>query len=1007
MNRDIFLAGIICGLSLLAADESIMGRDTSIKWRTDSALLEFIPQALRARIQADEGSEGTFSTLVKNNGKRYMQVQMGAYEYAIVRPVCLNGGAPLCSLYSGYNTVLLPNNAMGDFSFGIKAFKENSSKTGPWFDFESLWLTDAPTNAPIIQLAANEDVATVGSKLNVRLVTEAPVAGDVKVRFFVGPSFINYRFNNDKAIVLKHQNRNVYEASFKVDKHALSFSSKENPDLFIMAMAEIHNKNCYFKLPFQIDVKTKNRMDLDAAPLGELYVRDERELWEQRVKGDNIAHGVKCDITPLPSYHLTTDDNDCMDLTDGNLTSRIDDKLWWDKGCIGWLEGSGHSYIRLDFGKVQPLGKAVIRLLGGTTGNFKFPATISAHVSKDGKYYYTTASIQKLAPCESGQCDWKRYYYLNEERSVPNTRVYPFELPLNADGRYLIIEIEGETGAIFSDELAVIKAEGKTSGYNNAYGGKGKELPMEGLVIRPRVPEIAVIAGLPAPQALQITDMRVGRPKNAPAGSMVLEFPKGVKIINDNEFKSEELPDGGMRYVLELKGRFNAGQTVQSPVFFLSADKTASGSVTIYGISDGVPQLKSTVPLKVVELPPFEPFKRMHVSLSWMGEDLGRAWPDFWSNWRRLGFNTVSTFPRYWQSEAAVRNGGKYVDDAHKEGYKVIMNESCFHVMTKGKKAGDEMFCQIPGSPNTWLCPTYRGEAYQRELERVANCVRISRPDYVFYDIEIWHNAHKSAPLCSRCRPLLENSGKSLDDFLYDMGTETVKDLKEAVGKGAEAAGIPMPIVASYNRHAAKPKYAIEDWNRLYPQYLDIAEPSLYVCGRAQDVHDCIRKNREIMGGKMIIPWLTAGTYGEFDSCKIEQMVLEALMNGAMGVTYFQAKDFYDSPLDFYYHAKALAELRPYENLLMGGKPLHVVGDNKEMTYSMIQNDREFLLLVGNYKSAKPKVKLTLPFVPESILDVRSGKNCRPSGRKFTFEVPKNDVRLFHIISKGRLYTCG
>ena len=282
-------------------------------------------------------------------------------------------------------------------------------------------------------------------------------------------------------------------------------------------------------------------------------------------------------------------------------------------------------------------------------------------------------------------------------------------------------------------------------------------------------------------------------------------------------------------------------------------------------------------------------------------------------------------------------------------------------------------------------------------MERIANCVKNSKPDYVFYDIEIWHNAHHSAPLCQRCRPLLDKSGKSLDEFLYDMGTETMRDVKEAVRKGAKAAGIPMPVVASYNRHAVYPKYAIEKWDYIYPEYVEMAQPSLYVCGRALDVHKCIRNNYNILGNKKIVPWLTAGTYGEFDSYKIEQMVLEALMNGAGGITYFQIADFYDSPLDFYYHAKALAELRPYEDLMMDGTVLSTEGDNKDMTYSMIQNGDEVLLLVGNYKAAKPKVTFPLPFKPKAIRDLRLGKDINPTGKDFVFEVPKDDVRLFYI----------
>ena len=998
MRKIAFFMGALGCLALFASDVLIKAQDKTRKWTADNALLEYIPDALRVRIQADAVTSGTYSTDVRNEGRHYMQVYMGSYEYAIVNPVCNINGKPLFNLYSGYNTVVLPSEAKADFNFGITAQKEAAGKTGPWFDLRTIRFTDTPLYAPVVQLAKGEEVARLGGKLTIRMETEAQVAGGViSVRFFVGPSFIKYRFSKEEAVALKCVKGNIYEGTVTIDKDALSFSSKENPSFFISAEAYVHNKSCYYRLPFPIEVKTEHGIDMKQAPLSALHVRDAREQWADSTKGENLARGLRCELLPLPDYNLTTDDKDTMDLTDGKLTNRIDDKLWWDKDCIGWYGGSGHSFIKLDLGKEQPLKKAVIRIMGGTSDNFKFPSTITAHISKDGKKYYTPFSMQKLAPCESGQCDWKRYYYLDEERKTPDTRVHAFELFLNADARYVIIEIEGSTGAIFCDELAIIKAESKDKEFNSVYKETGKELPLEGLIIRPRVAEIAVIAGLPCPQALQITDMRPPKGKKSAPAEMALELPKGVSIINDKDFTKAPLSDGGMRYTLKLKENFKLGKTINSPVFFLAAALGTTGNVTIYGISEGVPQFKTTVPLKVVEAPKIEPFKRMQNSLAWMSDAVGQTWPDFFDNWRRLGFFAVSTFPRYWGKGPKLAAKQKFVDDAHKAGYKVIMNESCFHVMEKGKKAGDEIYCQVPGVPNKWLCPTYRGEAYQKEMARIAENVKNSKPDFVFYDIEIWGPATRSVPLCQRCRPLLEKSGKSLDEFLYSLGTEIMGDVKEAVRKGAEAAGIPMPVIGSYNRHAAAPKYAIENWNYLYPDNFKMAQPSLYVCGRAQDVHDCIRKNHQILGNRDIIPWLSTGTYGEFESYKVEQMVLEAIMNGAMGITYFCERNFYDSPLDFYYHAKALEALRPYEDLIMDAKLLTTVGDNKDMTYTLLQKGNEAMLLVGNYKAAPPKVTFLLPFKPKAIVDARTGEKIKPTGKKFTFDVPKNDVRLFYI----------
>ena len=720
--------------------------------------------------------------------------------------------------------------------------------------------------------------------------------------------------------------------------------------------------------------------------------KEMRDLWTSRIQGTNLALGKKCQLVPAPDYHLTKSDTDPFDLTDGAFASKSEERLWFYKGAVGWYESIGHSFIKVDLEEVQPIEKLVIRLLGGSTGNFKFPSWMTVHVSKDGKLFHEAVSMQKLAPCESDQCDWKRYFYIEEDLPWGRSWTYPFELFVQAEARYVILEIKAESGSIFSDEMAIIKAEIQGPDFNAAYKTDGLEIPMDGLLIRPRVHEIVVMPTLPTAQKLMVTDLRPDKVKNKDFGKLIMEFPKGVKIINEREFTVEETASG-TKYICDLTR--SKGKT---PSFYLDAKATAKGNVTIYAETSEGPQFKSVVPLKIVQpIKITKPFERLHISLSWMGENAGRAWPNFFENWRSLGFNVVSTFPRYWSNEGRVKEGGQYVDDAHAAGFKVIMNESCFHVMTNGKKEGHEMFCQIPGKENKWLCPSYRGEYYQKEMERVARCVRNSKPDYVFYDIEIWHKAKTSALKCTRCQAKLKESGKSLEDFLFECGKETVADLKIAVQRGAEEAGIPMPVLGSYNRHAASKAYAIERWEEIYPASIDMAQPSLYVCGRAQDVHNCIRRNYNILGNKKIVPWLTAGTYGEFDSYKMEQMVLEALMNGASGITYYKIENFYDSPLDFYYHAKALAEIRPYEDLVMDGVPTEITGSNAELTYSMLLKGNELLLMVGNYRGATPATTVKLPFKAKEVLDLREGKPVSATGETIAFDVPKNEIRLFYI----------
>ena len=144
------------------------------------------------------------------------------------------------------------------------------------------------------------------------------------------------------------------------------------------------------------------------------------------------------------------------------------------------------------------------------------------------------------------------------------------------------------------------------------------------------------------------------------------------------------------------------------------------------------------------------------------------------------------------------------------------------------------------------------------------------------------------------------------------------------------------------------------------------------------------------------MPWLTTGCYGEYDSHWVEPIVLEALMNGAGGILYFQFSYFADSPLDFYYHALAVMKLAPYEDLLINGEYSEVRDRTGKMLCSMVRRGNELLLLAGNYLRAEPSTAVMLPFCKAKVLDLNTGKSFA-AGREFKFRVDPGKFGLFHI----------
>lgn len=1002
MKKRIFNSFLLAVIAVSArASESIwecdLGKADISKWKLNNISFEKADQSLRIKIAGNPSNYGTFYHYVPSGGPEYyLQVKMGQIEDSKANPGVTNlssGGKYFGSLHSGWNTFSMMNVQQKNFALAFVQAGSKGQPVGPWVDYSLARITQVPLNGLTVTLESGDGTAKVGDSLIFRYYPTGPLMEKtLEARCFTAKNFVEFNFSKKNLIRLESAN-GIYEKKIEITADAMGIKSDSTDAL--TAMVKVNGESSYFTLPFKLDIQTANPIPSALVTAATPQVRDDRRLWFDRTRGVNLALGKKVLMYPPPDYALTKDENDAFNLTDGKLTERNDDKIWFDRSAVGWIENGNDRFLKISLGEMQPVGKLVIRCLGGSSLHYRFPNQFELYVSKDDDKFYNCASMEKVLLSESSQSDFEKFYYLEEEGGYHSTRMYPFELKVNADARHLLLKITGETGFFFTDELAVIKAEKKDSDYNRAYENPGKVIPMSGMVIRPRVEELAMIVDLPAPQKFVIQDMRAAEEKGKPV-EMVVELPTWAQIVKSNG-KYEKNAAGAKdydRYVFPLK---ETGGKFSSPTIYLALNGSADDKPAFtYARLDGKDHYKSELPLKVVKLPEIKPFERLHISLSWMTEGAAMSWPDFLTNWRKLGFNNVSSFPRYWYA-GKNEEIPKFLERARTEGFKVIMNECPFHVMLAKNKNKAEIYCRLPDAKTKAPCPSYRGEYYRKEMERITLCTKVSKPDYVFYDIEFWHRSKATAAKCTRCQEALAKSGKTFEEFIFDCGTETVRDAKAAVKAGAEQAGIPMPVIGSYDRKPLRPDYAIEKFDLIYPEYIDMAQPSLYVSGRAYAVHDNIRGNYRLMKNKKIIPWLTTGCYGEFESYKVEPMVLEALLNGAGGVTYFQYNNFTDSPLDFYYHALALSYIRPYEDLIADGEVLEPEGSNDRHLYSAVRKGDEMLLLAGNYRRDPEATTVKLPFRKiNKITDLCSGQEIK-GGVDFQFDVPKGGIRLFHI----------
>ncbi|MCF6177463.1 MAG: hypothetical protein L3J71_17040 [Victivallaceae bacterium] len=986
-------------------------------WRFNNITGQIVNDALRV---SETGAKhyGSFYRYVPFNLKKgtafnYLQIKIVKIEKLSDKLSASNassGGKGFGQLYSGWNTFDLTaqpalQGKSGSFACSIIQLGTRGSGKSGYADIDLVRIVKVPLNGLTIDLQSSGK-AQVGGKLLFRYYAKGKLAKTPQVKCYITPGMVEYKLAGGKAIVLNDSGKNgdaiagdkIYSVLIVIDKNAPKFISTSRKKLLMSTSVNGLNSSAY--VSFDCNIKGAGRV-ISAAPVtmpvGGRYLK----LWKKETKGKNLALGKPLIYSIKPTYRLTVKGGtDLTDLTDGKLSSYKRELIWFDRNAVGWYQNSAVNgvTILLDLGKVEPINKVVMRCLAGKAqSNLVCPKKFELFVSKDGKKFYRTASMQKLMPGEKSQSDLKRFFYIDE---LGEAYVYPFVLQAGADARYIGIKIYGDADAVFSDELAVIKAETPqiaSVDYNQAYRKSSTALHTDGFIIRPRLDELVIAENMMVPNSLLVEDM-TGKKKSRPNIKLIIETPPQVTLVKPESVKTEVTVNGKkcIRWTMPMKWG-HSKRPLSDPLFFTASGKIpADATATFYVDYPGVKVIKTTVPVRAIEFPVVTlRLKRLHISLAWMGIRPSEYWPGFLDIWKQLGFNAVSCFPRYWKGTKQEKQA--FLAKARADGYKVVMNESPFHMMQKPfrKKPGAEIYSQMPNGKSKNVCPSYRGQYYIKELERVAKNVKNSRPDYVFWDIEIWYKGAREAAKCSRCKAGQQQSGKPMEEYLRLQGRQSFADLYAAVEQGS--AGGKMPIVASYNHHAVKPvHHLVTDFNLIYPEYVKLAQPSLYVAGRALDVHNSIRKNYQLMKSRNIVPWLSTGTYGELEPYKIEQMVLEALLNGASGITYYWYGDF-DTSLDFYYHAKALAAIAPYEDLIMDGLVLEPTGSNGAMTYSGIRKGNEMLLLIGNYAKTDPETIFVAPFNKVTVIkDLRSGKKITPTAN-LKLNVPRGDIRLLYI----------
>lgn len=721
-----------------------------------------------------------------------------------------------------------------------------------------------------------------------------------------------------------------------------------------------------------------------------------RKRWKELTFGENLAAGKRVVFNHVPNYKLTKDENDPYDLTNGKLSIQKNDRIWFKSDSVGWTTADTGLTLLIDLENSEPIRNVVIRLLGGKEqGSLVFPSEIEVIASEDGKTFHTIAKKSKVTFSEKEEAENnpEEFFYLPEEGKA---YMEPFHFPVHLKARYIGFILTAPHGFLFSDELAVIKADAEQK-TGNLSAFPERNIVSRGVAMLPRQPELFISSNVVTPNWFYIHDLRE---KKTPV-TFTIDLPEGISLKTNAGIarKQSHLKQPNHWVLTEVyQGKQPPYSDVFGPFYFEIQEgavipENATAVITPEDI-DSVDNIQ-VIPIRVGKIPEVPKLTHLDVSLGWMEDKEPPHYPDFYRSFAAMGFNTVSTFPRNHRTPEAREWLDSFVAEARANHFKVLYNESPFHVMWRVRKEEPELLNQLSSGPGKNACPSYTGQFYQEEIERIATIAKRIHPDFVFFDIEFWHGGAREAENCRVCQKAFSESKlESWEQFLISLGTRMQRDLQKAIAGTAPDGSTP--VSGNYSANVQNsPYHLVHDIRALYPEYVDLVQPSVYNRGNVRATHERIRDNENWMQQRDLIPWLTPATYGTYPPHRLEQVILEAVLNGSRGITYYSFWDF--DPIHFYYHSRALSRLAPYQQMLRKGKRITVTGSSEKLLYSSAGNHQEALVLISNDGKVDEITDIQFPDQNvKSIQDTNEPSVQIPSLEKI--KVPADGQRLFHVI---------
>jgi len=685
---------------------------------------------------------------------------------------------------------------------------------------------------------------------------------------------------------------------------------------------------------------------------------------------------------------------------------------------IGYHGGPSYSILEtiginmcIDLQKEEYLKKTSINLNGHV--RFGKPKEITCVVSQDGINFYTVGIKQRLLTYGKATKPFAKTFLttnykkgnslLASEDAVKSYRnqswqTFTFDLE-GIKARYVGFNIKGQ-GIIFNaNEWEIYGADKTNNSINNQIYASTRKFqftighgiaPEDDVFFGPRIDTLYISNNIITPNFCFTLDCR-SNGKKAKGGNAPLEFnislPSGVEIIKtklleDHSFKIIKGHGTNRKhysFVINNKkntwNKYIEKRHKVGPLYFKTDRKLkANEYASFYCKTKNKTYTAKRVPIAILDIPKVKEELPFLSSITWMYESQSSGWPNFFENYKHLGFNAFPIFPRFYMKYSndfkIIPQMNNLIKKARANNLKIIYNESPLHLILRGGKDNKDARCQgLKDNQVSWICPSYNGPRYQKEMKRIENISRLIKPDVFMADIEVFSRGIKARKSCSRCQAGLKKSGLSSDEYYTDCGTRIIQDINKAVSAGGTniKSGLYGCAKGTYHKIFA--------FDKIYPKYIQLAQASLYEAGNLDVYYKAFKASYENVKQNWISsPWLTGGTYGEIPSHKLEIILYDCVLNGnSVG---FYAFSNFDTALDYYYIGKAFANLSQYNHLLKTGKPDSYLGKNPKLFYSCFKNNNQALMNIGNYTASKPeKVLITSPIKGNIIIkDVKSGR---------------------------------